>query len=181
MDDRGPEADRGSGHRGGALKMVQLRLMTDDKALGERVLELLLPVLEDAVQLQASEPTVLTHRAGGFRAVLDVRPATADEELTTALRLRRERHLDSLLYEVGDEVELKIRQSGYWVHEGLEDEGEDARIHYDVPAGTRGRVVKVRNYPSPNPYVVLWEVHGHPEIGVAQHDLCRASTRSAAR
>ncbi len=159
--------------------MVQLRLMTDDKALGEQVLELLQEVLEDAVDLQAGEPTRLTHRSGGFRAVLDLRPASSDEQLLTAVRLQRERHLGGLLFKVGDEVELEIRQSGYWVHEGLEDEGEDARMFYDLAPGTRGRVVMVRDYPNPYPYVVLWEVHGHPEIGVAQYDLRRAPRRSA--
>ncbi|MGW2255098.1 hypothetical protein ACWCXH_33675 [Kitasatospora sp. NPDC001660] len=157
--------------------MVRLTLMTDDKAVGEEVMELLLPVLRDAVALTVGEPTRLTHRGSGFRAVLDVRPATADERLLTLVRVRREQHLGSLLFAVGDEVELKVRQSGYWIHEGLEDEGEDARMHYDLPAGTRGRVVHVRDYPSPYPYVVIWEVHGHPEIGVAQHDLRRAPAR----
>lgn len=57
--------------------MAQLRLMTDDRELGERVLELLLPVLQDAETLLVSEPTRLNHRAGGLRVVLDVQPADA--------------------------------------------------------------------------------------------------------
>ncbi|MFF1793658.1 hypothetical protein ACFVXQ_05390 [Kitasatospora sp. NPDC058263] len=54
--------------------MAQLRLMTDDPRLGERVLELLLPVLQSAPTLRVSEPTRLTHRGGGLRVVLDVQP-----------------------------------------------------------------------------------------------------------
>ncbi|MFJ9523258.1 hypothetical protein ACIRPK_34085 [Kitasatospora sp. NPDC101801] len=155
--------------------MVQLRLMTDDLALGERVLELVQLALADAVELTASEPTRLNHRSGGLRAVLDLRPANGDEQLATALRLRREQYLGGLLFSVGDAVELAVRQRGHWVDEELEAEGEDARVHFNLPAGTRGRVVTVRDYPGPLPYVVLWDVHGGPEIGVAQHDLQRAS------
>ncbi|MFG3229892.1 hypothetical protein ACGF07_34605 [Kitasatospora sp. NPDC048194] len=55
--------------------MVQLRVMTDDRVLGERVLELLQQALEDSAGLVASEPTRLTHRSGGLRVVLDVQPA----------------------------------------------------------------------------------------------------------
>lgn len=57
--------------------MVQLRLMTDDRELGEDVLEVLLPLLRACTALQAGEPTRLSHRGGGLRVVLDVQPAGA--------------------------------------------------------------------------------------------------------
>ncbi|MBV9024655.1 MAG: hypothetical protein JO362_12890 [Streptomycetaceae bacterium] len=57
--------------------MVQLRVMTDDKALGEEVLEVLLPLLRSCTALRTSEPTRLSHRGGGLRVVLDVQPARA--------------------------------------------------------------------------------------------------------
>ncbi|MFM9449130.1 hypothetical protein [Streptomyces acidiscabies] len=57
--------------------MVQLRVMTDDKDLGEDVLAVLLPLLDACTALQASEPTRLSHRGGGLRVVLDVQLAGA--------------------------------------------------------------------------------------------------------
>ncbi|MQS17933.1 hypothetical protein F7Q99_38760 [Streptomyces kaniharaensis] len=60
--------------------MPQLRLMTDDRQLGERVLELLLPVLQNAPTLRVSEPTRLTHRSGGLRVVLDVQPNDPNQQ-----------------------------------------------------------------------------------------------------
>lgn len=57
--------------------MVQLRVMTDDRELGEEVLEVLLPLLKACTALQAGEPTRLSHRGGGLRVVLDVQPAGA--------------------------------------------------------------------------------------------------------
>jgi hypothetical protein len=57
--------------------MVQLRVMTDDKELGEDVLEVLLPLLKACTALQASEPTRLSHRGGGLRVVLDLQLAGA--------------------------------------------------------------------------------------------------------
>ncbi|MFI9332945.1 hypothetical protein ACIGZJ_36095 [Kitasatospora sp. NPDC052868] len=147
--------------------------MTDDRALGEQVLELLLPVLEDAVTLVAGEPTRLNHRSGGFRAVLDLRPATGDEQLATALRLRRERHVGSLVFREGDRVRLAVGQHGTSVDEGLEDEGEDCRIPYDVPRGTTGQIVLVRQYVTPLPYRVALDVRGGLELNVAAHDLER--------
>ncbi|QKZ20574.1 hypothetical protein [Streptomyces chartreusis] len=49
--------------------------MTDDRELGEDVLEVLLPLLKACTALQASEPTRLSHRGGGLRVVLDVQLA----------------------------------------------------------------------------------------------------------
>jgi hypothetical protein len=57
--------------------MVQLRVMTDDRELGEEVLELLLPLLQACTALRTSEPAELRHRSGGLRVVLDVQPAVA--------------------------------------------------------------------------------------------------------
>lgn len=57
--------------------MVQLRVMTDDKQLGEDVLAVLLPLLGACTALQAGEPTRLSHRGGGLRVVLDVQLAGA--------------------------------------------------------------------------------------------------------
>lgn len=54
--------------------MVQIRVMTDDRERGERVVEILLPLLQACTALQAGEPTRLTHRGGGLRLVLDVQP-----------------------------------------------------------------------------------------------------------
>ncbi|MEU4924627.1 hypothetical protein AB0G29_35400 [Streptomyces parvus] len=55
--------------------MVQLRLMSDDKELGEDVLAVLLPLLDACTALRAGEPTRLRHRDGGLRVVLDVQLA----------------------------------------------------------------------------------------------------------
>ncbi|MFF4647479.1 hypothetical protein [Streptomyces sp. NPDC001389] len=57
--------------------MVQLRVMTDDRMLGEEVLEVLLPLLRACTALHAGEPTRLSHRGGGLRVVLDVQLAGA--------------------------------------------------------------------------------------------------------
>lgn len=57
--------------------MVQVRVMTDDKQIGEDVLAVLLPLLNACTALQASEPTKLSHRGGGLRVVLDVQLAGA--------------------------------------------------------------------------------------------------------
>lgn len=55
--------------------MVQLRVMTDDKRLGEDVLAVLLPLLKACTALRTSEPTKLTHRGDGLRVTLDVQLA----------------------------------------------------------------------------------------------------------
>lgn len=65
--------------------MVQIRVMTDDRERGERVVEILLPLLQACTALQAGEPTRLTHRRGGLRLVLDVQP----NEGTTSVRVDR--------------------------------------------------------------------------------------------
>ncbi|MBX9399369.1 hypothetical protein K4749_38930 [Streptomyces sp. TRM72054] len=60
--------------------------MTDDRERGERVVEILVPLLQACTALQAGEPTRLTHRGGGLRLVLDVQP----NEGPTSVRLERE-------------------------------------------------------------------------------------------
>ncbi|MCF3177267.1 MULTISPECIES: hypothetical protein [Streptomyces] len=65
--------------------MVQIRVMTDDRERGERVVEILLPLLQACTALQAGEPTRLTHRGGGLRLVLDVQP----DEGPTSVRVDR--------------------------------------------------------------------------------------------
>lgn len=65
--------------------MVQIRVMTDDRERGERVVEILLPLLQACAALQAGEPTRLTHRGGGLRLVLDVQP----DEGATSVRVDR--------------------------------------------------------------------------------------------
>ncbi|WP_327436496.1 hypothetical protein OG279_37955 (plasmid) [Streptomyces sp. NBC_01201] len=65
--------------------MVQIRVMTDDRERGERVVEILLPLLQACTALQAGEPTRLTHRGGGLRLVLDVQP----DEAPTSVRVDR--------------------------------------------------------------------------------------------
>ncbi|WP_341485509.1 hypothetical protein WJ438_40640 (plasmid) [Streptomyces sp. GD-15H] len=66
--------------------MVQIRVMTDDRERGERVVEILLPLLQACTALQAGEPTRLSHRGGGLRLVLDVQPT----EGPAGVRLERE-------------------------------------------------------------------------------------------
>jgi hypothetical protein len=66
--------------------MVQIRVMTDDRERGERVVEDLLALLQACAALEAGEPTRLTHRGGGLRLVLDVEPATTLEVPPTCAR-----------------------------------------------------------------------------------------------
>ncbi|MGW4490474.1 hypothetical protein [Streptomyces sp. NPDC004376] len=52
--------------------MVQIRVMTDDKAAGKRVLEVLEPLLRSCTALVVSEGADLTHRSGGLRVTYEV-------------------------------------------------------------------------------------------------------------
>jgi hypothetical protein len=74
--------------------------------------------------------------------------------LEDRLELVRRVRVGSLLLRVGDRVEAGRRLRGSYVDEDLEAEGEDCRIPYDVPAGTLGRVIRVRQYITPFPYDV---------------------------
>ncbi|MFE6000372.1 hypothetical protein ACFQ6C_26485 [Streptomyces sp. NPDC056454] len=77
--------------------------------------------------------------------------------LEDKLELARRAHVNSLLLHEGNRVRASRQLRGSYIHEGLEDEGEDCRIRYDVPAGTLGRVVRVRQYVAPFPYVVVFD------------------------
>ena len=52
--------------------MLQLRIMGDDPAHVDRVLEVLLRLMADSDELQVGEPVRLRHRGGGGRVVVDV-------------------------------------------------------------------------------------------------------------
>jgi hypothetical protein len=52
--------------------MVQLRVMTDDRDTGERVLGILEPLLRSCTALVVSERTNLNHRGGGLRVTYEV-------------------------------------------------------------------------------------------------------------
>jgi hypothetical protein len=52
--------------------MVQIRVMTDDRVVGERVLEILEPLLRSCTALAVSEGTNLNHRGGGLRVTYEV-------------------------------------------------------------------------------------------------------------
>jgi len=81
-------------------------------------------------------------------------------------------------FAAGDLVRLRVAQSGTWVDEDFEADGEGARVLARVPSGTLGRVVRVRDYPSPFPYIVEF---GHVVIGVPELDLERSSPRRRQR
>lgn len=78
-------------------------------------------------------------------------------------------------FEVGDVVNARYPLNASWIDEGLEQEGEDARIRVRVAAGTRGQITAVRDYATPYPYLVEFEGAAH-EIGVEEHTLERAAT-----
>jgi hypothetical protein len=92
-------------------------------------------------------------------------------ELADKLEIVRRVHVGGLVLEDGDRVKAARRLRGSWIHEGLEDEGEDARVPYDVAAGTLGRVLRVRQYVSPHPYVVAFD--NGVELGLATDDVVR--------
>lgn len=75
-------------------------------------------------------------------------------------------------YEEGNYVRLRVGQSASWTDEDLEQEGEDPRVRVRISRGTVGRVVKVREHPTPFPYVVLF---GDQELGVREDDLERVA------
>jgi hypothetical protein len=52
--------------------MPQVRIMGDNRANVERVVELLLGLIADSPDLFAGDPTDLGHRGGGARIVFDV-------------------------------------------------------------------------------------------------------------
>ncbi|WP_433258316.1 hypothetical protein ACQPYK_23140 [Streptosporangium sp. CA-135522] len=80
-------------------------------------------------------------------------------------------------FATGDRVRLLVAQHVSYLDEDLADEGEDAGVRFDVPSGTLARVVKVRPYPTPLPYVVLLE--DGREFGVPEHDITRVASAEA--
>jgi hypothetical protein len=93
--------------------------------------------------------------------------------LEEKLEVRRRVRVGSLNLQEGDRVAARYRLRGSYIHEGLEDEGEDCRIPYNVPAGTRGHIVRVRQYVCPFPYVVIFD--NHVEISVEQGNVERVA------
>lgn len=81
-------------------------------------------------------------------------------------------------FKEGDFVRLRVAGRAAHVHPGLEADGEGARVLARVPSGALGRVVRVRDYPSPFPYIVEF---GHVVIGVPELDLERSSPRRRQR
>ncbi|MFI0967001.1 hypothetical protein ACH4S8_37305 [Streptomyces sp. NPDC021080] len=77
--------------------------------------------------------------------------------LEEKLELNRRVRVGALTLQEGDPVQAARRLRGSYIHEGLEDEGEDAWVHYDVAAGTPGRIVRVKQHVTPFPYVVIFE------------------------
>ncbi|MGW1436937.1 hypothetical protein ACWD7M_17005 [Streptomyces griseus] len=103
---------------------------------------------------------------------------TLDDTLSTLsleekLELARRARVNALILHEGDRVRATRHLRGSYIHEGLEDESEDCRIPYDVPAGTLGRITRVRQYVSPYPYVALFD--NDTEISLIEHDVERVS------
>jgi hypothetical protein len=87
---------------------------------------------------------------------------TLDEKLdgltfAEKLEVQRRVRVGALTLQEGDQVQAAHSLRGSYIDEDLEQEGEDCRVSYDVPAGTQGRVLRVRQYVTPFPYRVLFE------------------------
>ncbi|MGW1189256.1 hypothetical protein [Streptomyces sp. NPDC002559] len=89
--------------------------------------------------------------------------------LADRLELVRRVRTGELTLRAGDRVRAARRLRGWYIDEGLEDEGEDCREPYDVPAGALGRVVLVRRYVSPYPYRVVFDAG--MELSLAPGDV----------
>ncbi|WP_214417044.1 hypothetical protein [Sphaerisporangium fuscum] len=74
---------------------------------------------------------------------------------------------------LGDRVRLLVTQHVSYTDDDLADEGEDAQVRFTVRSGTVCRIVKVREYPTPFPYVVLTD--DDREFGIAEHDIERVA------
>lgn len=68
--------------------MAQIRIMSDNAAEVEQVLDLLLEYLRDCPDLAAGSPTRLGHRGGGGRVVFELMPA---RPTTPPVRVEAER------------------------------------------------------------------------------------------
>lgn len=99
--------------------------------------------------------------------------------LEDRLELVRRVRVGSLLLRVGDRVEAGRRLLGSYIDEDLEAEGEDCRIPYDVPAGTLGRVIRVREYVTPFPYAVAFD--NDVDLNLAVGDVVRVAEQRSER
>lgn len=77
--------------------------------------------------------------------------------LADRLELVRRVRVGALTLRAGDRVAAAHRLRGSYVDEDLEVEGEDCREPYDVPTGTLGRMLTVRQYVTPFPYAVAFD------------------------
>ncbi|MDX2802672.1 hypothetical protein [Streptomyces scabiei] len=89
--------------------------------------------------------------------------------LEDKLELVRRVRVNSLTLRNGDRVAARRRLRGSSVDEGLEAEGEDCHVPYDVPGGTLGRVLLVRQYVTPFPYGVLFD--NDVELNLTEGDI----------
>ncbi|MEU6285000.1 hypothetical protein [Streptomyces sp. NPDC047028] len=87
------------------------------------------------------------------------------------LELVRRVRVGSLNLRDGDRVKADRRLRGWYLDEDLEAEGEDCREPYDVPAGALGRLVRVRQYVTPFPYLVVFD--SGLELSLAPGDVVR--------
>ncbi|MFJ2561314.1 MULTISPECIES: hypothetical protein [unclassified Streptomyces] len=99
--------------------------------------------------------------------------------LADRLELARRVRVGQLTLRCGDRVEATHRLRGSYPHDGLEaEEGwgaepADCSVSYHVPPGTLGRVMLVRQYVAPYPYVVLFD--SDVELSVAPGDVNRVT------
>lgn len=85
---------------------------------------------------------------------------------------------DYVSFQVHDRVRLTRTLAGSFPNDDpeLSVDPYDARTHYRVPVGALGTVVKARGYPTPFPYVVLFD--DGTELSVATGDLERMASRA---
>lgn len=76
----------------------------------------------------------------------------------------------------GDRVRLLVNRAGYVPVDDpeLSVAPYDARQSYNVPAGTLGTVILVRDYPGPFPFSVLFD--NGQELNVHEREIERAAT-----
>ncbi|MBT2469356.1 hypothetical protein J7E97_16095 [Streptomyces sp. ISL-66] len=91
--------------------------------------------------------------------------------LEDRLEIVRRVRVGALTLQDGDRVRATHRLRGTHLDEHLEAEGEDCWEPYDVPAGTLGRVLRVRHYVTPFPYRVAFDTG--IELSLAAGDVVR--------
>ncbi|THA72476.1 hypothetical protein E6R60_26460 [Streptomyces sp. A0642] len=137
------------------------------------------PVEEDLFPPRAAPPVEEDLFPPRFAEAVEEEEATLIETITADLtfeqkmQLAKELHLGSLVFREGDRICAARRLQGSFIDEDLEDEGEDATVRFDVPAGAKGRILKVRQYVAPFPYVVIFD--NNVELSVRQDDVSRIS------